>query len=87
MGTRHTTKRDTLVIVRDAARSMGATVIGIKKSMKHPGIMLRTDKGVEFTLRVTQGKTEPHKQIGWLRQAINRANKRKANDNGVEQDH
>lgn len=81
------TKRDTVAIVRDAARSMGATVLEVKKSMKHPGVRLRTDQGAEFWFRVSQGKAEPYKQRGWLRQAINRANKQKANDNGVSQDH
>jgi hypothetical protein len=82
MGTR--SKRDTVVIVRDAAKAMGATVLEVRKSLRHPGIRLRTAEGVEFWMRVSQGKIEPYKQRGWVRQAIRRANKRKANDNGVE---
>ena len=85
MGAR--TSRDTIVIVREAARAMGATVIGIRKNLRHPGIHIRTNKGAEFWMRVSQGKTEPYKQRGWVRQAINRANRKKANDNGASQDH
>ena len=76
-------KRDAIVVVQNAAKSMGAEVLEVRKSLRHPGIRLRTSEGVEFWMRVSQGKTEPYKQRGWVRQAIHRANKRKANDNGV----
>ena len=79
MGTR--SKRDTLVIVRDVARSMGATVLEERNSMKHPGVRIRTREGAEFWMRVSQGKIEPYKQRGWVRQAIRRADRKKANDN------
>lgn len=80
MNNARTSKRDTVAIVRDAARQMGATVLEIRKSTKHPGLRIRTREGVEFWMRVSQGKIEPYKQRGWLRQAINRANKRSSSN-------
>lgn len=72
-------------IVRDVARKMGAKVVGTRRSHKHPGLLIRTRDGVEFWMRVSLGKIEPYKQRGWVRQAINRASKRRANDNGKSQ--
>ena len=86
MGAR--SNRDTLSIVRAVANKMGATVLAVRKSRKHPGVRIRTSNGVEFWMRVSQGKTiEPYKQSGWVVQAIRRANARKANDNGTGTDH
>lgn len=79
-------KRDAVVIVQDTAREMGATVLEVRKALRHPGVRLRTREGVEFWMRVSQGKVEPYKQRGWVRQAIRRANKGRANDNGVGKD-
>jgi hypothetical protein len=73
-------KRDTLVIVRDVAREMGATVLEVRASAKHPGVRIRTREGAEFWMRVSLGKTEPYKQGGWVRQAIRRADKRLSNE-------
>ena len=67
--------------VREAARSMGARVLAVENRRKHHGVRIRTREGVEFWMRVSLGRIDPFKQKGWVRQAINRANARRANDN------
>lgn len=71
MGNRNTNRN--VAIVRDVAKSMGATVLEVKNSFKHHGIRIRTKDGVVFWMRVSMGYIEPYKQKGWTRQAINRA--------------
>lgn len=79
MSTRNINRNVTAV--RDVAKSMGARVLTIRNSRKHHNVRIRTSEGVEFWMRVSQGRIDPFKQKGWVRQAINRANARRANDN------
>lgn len=65
-----------LPIVREAARSLGATVLSAVEGRKHLKVALRTKAGATFNMSIQHGKVDAYLITGWLRQKVRRADAR-----------
>lgn len=62
-----------VAVVRRAVRSLGGTIVQVSGG-RHLRITIRTKAGATFVMAVNQGKVDPFKQTGWVRQRYNKAN-------------
>jgi len=67
-----------LLTVRHVLADMGASVLEERTKGRHIRLRVRTAAGIEFWYSTTQGANDAHKEKGWARQQVRRADSRAA---------